>query len=310
MVSSNSKSARRREEKEVVLGAGGVKGLCHIGFLKAARELMVSTGKVTGVSAGSIAATFDRNGFTPDEMLDIFLTDEMRKPTSALANPLSFLNPLTYLAGGVVNIEAFIDRIVRRYGLKPQDDLRILAYNVLRREPTVFEGTDYNLTKAIAASCAVPFVMRPVLYFPERSREAGFITGKAKESMQRFGLLVDGGVHHINPGHFSEGPAIVASLGFATRLPSEWLSPVDLYMHLTEMTWSWLLNWYFAVPESDHVVINIAPRNVAGLTFGISDKKCREMADYAYRVSLAALSDEIEKGRLSTNKRRARARTR
>lgn len=293
---------------DVFLAGGGVRGLCHPMFLKAVKELRVPYDRLTCVSAGTLAGTFDRNGFSPDETFEIFCSEEMRRPSSALASPLSFLNPLTYLAGGVINIEEFVRGIVDRYKLKPQPDLRIVAYNVLRREPIIFEGTDYDLTKAIAASCAVPFVMRPVLYFPERFREARFLTGQAEKSMSRSGLLVDGGVHHITPVELSDGPALVSMLPFATGLPREWLSPVDWYFHLVEMFWAPLLNWYFQVPDTEHVVIKVAPSNVAALTFGISERTCREMGEYAYRTSLEGVGRAIAEGRVPTvGKRRQTA---
>lgn len=70
-----------------------------------------------------------------------------------------------------------------------------------------------------------------------------------------------------------------------------------------EVTWSRVLNWYFKLPENDHVVINVAPKNVAGLTFGLSERTCRDMADYAYHVSLRALDDGIRKGLIPVNSR-------
>jgi len=277
---------------EAVLGAGGIKLFCHIGFLRALVEKRVRVNMFTGASAGSLAVAFHTNGYSSDEMLDIFLDEDFRK--AAVQNPLTYMNPLNYLCGGIIDIEEFARNLVSKYKLEPKANARILGYNVLRMEPIVFEGTEYDLTKALGSSCAVPFVMKPVLY-------AG---GPGEGSMSKMGILMDGGLKDINPHQYAKGRAIIANLGFAdSALPREWLSPVDWYFHLMEVTLSRVLNWYFKLPENDHVVINVAPKNVAGLTFGLSERTCRDMADYAYHVSLRALDDGIRKGLIPVNPR-------
>ncbi len=276
---------------EAVLGAGGIKLFCHIGFLKALVERRVNVNMFTGASAGSLAVAFFTNGYTADEMLEIFMDEDFRK--AAVQNPFTYLNPLNYLSGGIIDIEKFAQGLVEKFDLRPQPNARYLGYNLLHLEPIVFEGPNVNMTKALGASCAVPLVMKPVLY--------GGAPGEG--SMSKMGILMDGGLHDINPHQYSKGRAIIANLGFAEKLPREWLTPVDWYFHLLEVTWSRVLNWHFRIPESNHVVIDVAPKNVAGLTFGLSERTCYEMAEHAYQVTCRALDDGIAKGVIPVKRR-------
>lgn len=287
--SNRRRSGSQNATIEAVLGAGGIKLFCLIGFLRALEKKRVNVSMYTGASAGSLAGLFYTNGYAPMEMLDIFLEEDVRN--FAVRNPLTFLNPLNYLSGGIIDIREFVRRLVEKYELKPQKNLRILTYNVLRREPVPFEGTNYDVIDVAAASCAVPLVMKPVLHWG----------GQGEGEKSKFGILMDGGIHDINPHKWAKGRAIVANLGFADSLPDEWLSPLDWYFHLMEMTWSRALSWYFKIPEGEHIVIDVAPKNVAGLTFGLSARACREMEEYSYQVTCRALDDEIAKGLIPVN---------
>ncbi len=284
-------SKRSGKTIEAVLGAGGIKLFCLIGFLRALAEKRVNVNMFTGASAGSLAGLFYTNGYSPKEMLNIFLEEDLRN--AAVRNPLAFLNPFNMLSGGLIDIEEFSRRLVEKYDLRAQPNLRILAYNVLRREPVVFEGTDYDVVKAVGASCAVPIVMKPIFHRG----------GRGEGSMNKAGILVDGGLHDINPHKWVKGRAIIANLGFAKELPNEWLSPMDWYFHLLEMTCSSVLDWYFKMPDNDHIVIDVAPKSVAGLTFSLSERTCREMEQYAYHVSCRQLDDGIRDGRIPVKKR-------
>lgn len=52
----------------VALAGGGLKGLAHIGALKALEELGVKIDFLSGTSSGSIFASFYAMGFSTDEI--------------------------------------------------------------------------------------------------------------------------------------------------------------------------------------------------------------------------------------------------
>lgn len=178
----------------VVLGGGAMRGVSLLGFLDYLDEQDVNYSTLTGISIGSIVAAFKTNGYGTEETRDVFLGTSSPNIGSLLRSLLPPLNPLRW--GGVIDTVPMMAEFVDKYGLKPNPQLRIVAYDVVHREPVVFEGEDYNLTLALAASCAVPIMMRPVPMW---------LHGK-------FRLLVDGGVFHPQPGVFEGKPAIIAKL--------------------------------------------------------------------------------------------------
>ena len=54
------------------LSGGGIKGVAHIGAIKALEEKGIKFDYVSGTSSGSIIATLYACGFTTDEMYEIF----------------------------------------------------------------------------------------------------------------------------------------------------------------------------------------------------------------------------------------------
>lgn len=286
-----------RNTIEVVAGAGGAKGPGLIGAFKALEDKNVAVGKITGVSIGSLMAAFYANGYTADELADIFISEPLRQRVSERINsPRAWLNPAHFVTG-VVDLLPHFEMLVEKYGLKPRRNLRIIAWNLLSREPVVFEGTRYNLAKALAASCAIPGVMRPVLYRPDVSEDQKFVSKISAITMASPGVLFDGGMHHLHPTEFSKGPAIVFKLGAATRFPSERPKPIERVLHVAEMLAGRFMS--NRSPESvDDIVIPVGPSDLGGVTFSVSDSKCRSMIEEGYRTACRMLDEAIGLGRV------------
>jgi hypothetical protein len=291
---------KKAESTEVVLGGGAYRGFSHCGLLQAIEELNVNTGIITGVSIGSLIATLYTNGFSPAEIEEIFATELTEVPTPSLVRSLLIPAPLGRLfggttGGGLVDLPALFSHLIEKYDLKPQPHLRIVAYNLFKREPVVFEGTDYDLLTAICASCAVPLLMRPVWFGQPNIIDKITSLAQSWLGLSEKGLLVDGGVHHPCPGDFSKGTAIIGKLGFATAFPHRWMSSTDLLFHLLEMAAAPVLGWYFSDPK-EHVVIDIGLSDVACMSFGLPRSKCRQMVEHAYEVALEPLRRAIADG--------------
>jgi predicted acylesterase/phospholipase RssA len=269
---SSKKKKSHAPEMELVLGAGGVKGYGHVGVLKSIEKNRIAIGEVTGVSIGSLIAAFYSNGFTAAQIHEILAREAFL--TEGAATLQMWQDALTLKglqSAGLVNLAPIMQRIVKKYKLVPNSRLKIVAYNISSLSPVLFSGENYNLAKAIAGSCSVPLVMRPVI---ER------LKGSAQKQ-----TLVDGCVYHTHPSDFCKGPAIVSKLGFASRLPSEWLPPAQLFMHFAELANCLLLDWYFEDPRSDrnHILIQSGLPDVASMSFNSSSKKCLEMVAHGER---------------------------
>lgn len=61
----------------VVLSGGGAKGLYHVGILKALEDNNIPIDYVSGASMGAIVGGMYAAGFSPDEMIEFFITDSV-----------------------------------------------------------------------------------------------------------------------------------------------------------------------------------------------------------------------------------------
>ena len=238
---------------EVVLGGGGIKGFGHIGLLKALEEKKIHVEHFTGISIGSIISTLYVNGMTPDQISDLLCSElNIVVKTAGLADlswdirswatvSTSFLSPYSTLW----NFEKILRTLVKKYDLKPKPNLRIVASNLLDRQPVIFEGTDYDLPRALAASCAFPLVIKPVVLettFDKKTQNKIIDLAKHFKLFNERKILIDGGIHHPHPGHFCKGPAIISKLGFATKLPAEKLVPAEYMCPMLELIGSSVLD--------------------------------------------------------------------
>ena len=204
-------------------------------------RLNVNVGTVTGVSRSDrFLPRFYANGFTAEQIQAIFIDELASLPAPSLVRALllpSCVGRITgkKTGGGLVDLPELFSHLIAKYNLKPQPNLRVIAFNVFTGRPVVFEGTDCDLLTALCASCAVPVLMRPVWFGQNDAFGKLSMLTKGLKGINGHGLLIDGGVHHPYPGTFCKGPAIIGKLGFATALPKHRLSRSDMIMHLMEM---------------------------------------------------------------------------
>lgn len=189
-------TATQTEGIPVVLGGGGMRGVSLLGLLDFLEEESVLCSDYTGVSIGSIVATFYTNGYTTAQIRQVFL-EELCKPSLSLMwrslIPPVF-NPLRMFCGGFVNLLPFMTYLVEKYQLTHKPNLQIIAFDLHTRKPVMM--SDFPLDVALTASCAVPGLMRPVPF--------------TKDGQSY--MLVDGGAFHPHPGKFCAAPAIIAKL--------------------------------------------------------------------------------------------------
>ena len=57
----------------IVLSGGGIRGIAHLGVLKAFSNAGIQFSHISGTSAGSIAGAFYASGVDPEEGIKIFL---------------------------------------------------------------------------------------------------------------------------------------------------------------------------------------------------------------------------------------------
>jgi hypothetical protein len=267
---------------ELVLGAGGVKGFAHIGLLDALERQGVKISKITGVSVGSIVAALYTNGYSVKEIHEIFKASLKRRlDPFTLSQCLSVPDPISFAIGGCMDLSGPFAKMVKEYDLRPNDRLRIFTCDIMRMDPVVFQGDDYKLHKALAGSCALPGVFRPVW--------------ETREGQLR--LLVDGAWYHYNSPEFCKAPAIVATFAPAHAYPDRFQLPVDAYFHFREMYCPVAPHRRYVDPDK-HIVVEIDLADTAGLNFGISDEKCEELYRVGFDTGVRAIKKARAQGRL------------
>lgn len=136
----------------IALSGGGIKGLCHAGVLKALDEKNIKPDIISGVSAGAIVGALYADGYTPDEIKELFEDISFRQMTK-------FRIP----EGGLFRIDAFEDFMSQHLRAKSFEELkiplRIVATDLDKGRSVTF--TKGNLIDPIIASCSVPILIIP-----------------------------------------------------------------------------------------------------------------------------------------------------
>lgn len=139
----------------LVLSGGGVRGMAHIGVIKAMQEFGIEAKVVGGSSVGALVGALYAADKSIADMLRFF------KET-----PLFKYNYFAVAKPGFINTERFIDAFLQYF---PEDsfaalskELFVVATNLeLGEEVFIHEG---ELIRALLASAALPPVFSPVEY--------------------------------------------------------------------------------------------------------------------------------------------------
>ena len=159
------------------VGTGGAaRGIAHLGVLKACEELGIVPSIFVGASAGAIVAATYGQGIPLDVLLDGYRLPWKRRHHGprfhldtffGLPSLRQLFDP-GYLASGLFSLDK-LERYLRRH--LPVNDFRkvdsrivVTSVDVDRAERVLF-GKGYDaetpISRAVAASCAVPGLFRP-----------------------------------------------------------------------------------------------------------------------------------------------------
>lgn len=138
----------------ITLSGGGVRGIAHLGVLKALNEHGVYPDRLSGSSAGAIVAVMYAKGFAPEEILGIIIK----------TNYFRFLRPAVSWRG-LLKMETVFSLYKEYLG---DDDFGALAI------PVTIAATDVHLAKTVffsegevirplMASSCIPGMFDPIL---------------------------------------------------------------------------------------------------------------------------------------------------
>jgi NTE family protein len=176
----------------LVLSGGGAKGAVHIGIIKALEDNDIPIDYITGTSIGAIVGSLYASGYSPEEMLDLFLSENFyywqtgkveeeyqyyfRKSPNK-PDFVKFMVPLdslkinqSLLPNNLVNPiqmnQAFMQLYAQANAHCKGDFSKLfipflcVASDVFRKEPIFFKNGD--LGDAVRASMTFPLVFKPI----------------------------------------------------------------------------------------------------------------------------------------------------
>jgi len=141
-------------KKLFVLSGGGCRGFAHLGAVKALQEHGTYASEISGTSSGAIAGAFLANGFSPDDIKDIFIEKLKLNMLSWNGFKLGLIS--------MKKIRIFLQKNLR---YKKFEDLPIPFYATAT---SFTDGSQYifsrgNMINAIIASSSIPVVFPPIV---------------------------------------------------------------------------------------------------------------------------------------------------
>lgn len=136
------------------LSGGGAKGFAHLGAFKVFESYGLKPDIISGTSAGALAGVFYADGFTPDEIGELFKKSELRKFIEFSVPRAGF-----FRSTGLIN---FLKNNLRSSSFEQlKIPFRAVATDWKNAKTVVFsEGK--SLVDAVVASCSVPLVLNPI----------------------------------------------------------------------------------------------------------------------------------------------------
>jgi len=138
----------------IALSGGGVRGIAHLGVLKALHENKIYPEIISGTSAGALAGIFYADGYTPDEAFEIFNDTNLFKFTQ-----------ISLPRKGLLSIEKISKILKKHIKAKRFEDLKkplyVSASNLNEGKVEYFHSGE--IVEKVIASASIPVVFKPVI---------------------------------------------------------------------------------------------------------------------------------------------------
>lgn len=175
----------------IVLSGGGIRGIAHLGVLKAFINAGITFSHISGTSAGSIAGAFYAAGIDPEEGLKIFIKAKL----------LRFIRPAVGSLG-LINIENTAN-LLKEYFPDDQIEnlkipLTIAATNFSKGRLVYF--TKGPLIRAILASSCIPGIFRPIMIDNQMYVDGGVLNNFPVEPLlNNCDFIIGSSCNHLKP---------------------------------------------------------------------------------------------------------------
>ncbi len=137
------------------LSGGGARGFAHLGALKVFEAYNLKPNILVGTSAGSLAGVFYADGFTPDEIAELFQHKDFKDFVELTVPKTGF-----FKSSG---INRFLRNNLRSSKFEQlQIPFKAVATDWKNGRIAVFSEGD-SLIDSVVASCSVPLVFKPIV---------------------------------------------------------------------------------------------------------------------------------------------------
>ena len=178
------------KEIGLVLSGGGVRGVAHIGVLKALEEYGLRFRRVSGTSAGSIVGALYARGYSPSEILDIILQVSMIKSVRP-----------AWAWSGLLRMDGLRELLQKHL---PADfsglaiPLTVAAVEIRKGEVTYFDEGD--LVAAVISSCSIPAIFNPYPYNGSLYVDGGLMDNlPVRPIRSKCEFIIGSHCNHISP---------------------------------------------------------------------------------------------------------------
>jgi len=175
----------------IVLSGGGIRGIAHLGVLKALMDAGITFSHISGTSAGAIAGAFCAAGIDPEESLNIFMKTRL----------LRFVRPA--LSGlGIINIERTREIFTSYFNHEHIEDLdiplTICATNFSEGHLVYFNKGP--LIQAVLASSCIPGIFKPITIDNQMYVDGGVLNNFPVEPLlETCDYIIGSSCNHLMP---------------------------------------------------------------------------------------------------------------
>lgn len=173
----------------VVLSGGGIRGIAHLGVLKALKDKSIVVSAITGTSAGAIVGALFANNIDPYDALTIFNDTRL----------VRYIRP-AYRAPALLNLESVFSLLKSHI---PHDSFEHLKL------PLIITATDFNegklvyfsegelIRKVLASSC-IPGIFNPILIDGKLYIDGGVLNNFPVEPLKNnCDLIIGSSCNHL-----------------------------------------------------------------------------------------------------------------
>ncbi len=177
----------------LVLSGGAARGFAHVGVLKALHELKINPQVVSGTSVGAIVGAFYADGYTPEEMIDLFVKKKLLN-----------LFSVTLPKKGLLKVSGLLTLLKDNLRAKSFEDLKLPFYVAACNYHTgeVHYFNKGVLIEKIIASSSIPVIFTPVNINGQFFIDGGIVNNMPIEPIHNKCKRIIGS--HVNPTGYTD----------------------------------------------------------------------------------------------------------